>query len=287
VGIGKRIWNLVRHGFQTAAHVHTVEWLLFDVFRIAAPTALITGSLIAFLEEHSAALLIIVSVFTLTASALLWLAGLGDREAISPGIATTADSRPAWIWGPPPDWTKLRAIWWLWLTVGMIIGIGAAQVKLPIISRDITWDDHPIAFEMEKIGSDYLIKAVKFRGKNTSGRGIYQFHTAIVSDRGSFRPIFLFYDGKWLDFDDVDVIPDGIDFITGCQIAKEKPNCGWEMDGMPPDQFMKYLGSFSVTSYVEGKEMPSIHFSIEKLEKEIAEAKNGISSARPVVKRKP
>jgi hypothetical protein len=284
VGNGKRIWHLVSCGFHTAAHVHTAEWLLVDVFRVLALPSLITG-LISFWGEHSVALLAIVFTITLGTIILLWLAGLGQHQATSPGVTTIEGSRFAWIWGPPPDWQKLRAVWWLWLATGLSIGIVVTQIKLHVISQDITWDPS-ISFEIEKTGSDYLIKAVKFRGKNTSGRGIYQFHSAIDSDRGSTRPIFLFYDGKWLDFDDIDVIPDGINFVTGCPIAKEKPNCGWEMDGVPPDQFLKFLGSFSVVSYVEGKKIPSIHFSIERLEKEILEAKNGISSARPIVKRK-
>jgi hypothetical protein len=119
VSIAKRILHLLCLGWETVAHVHTAWWLFVDVFRVAFVPALITG-LISFWGEHSAAVLTIVFVFTLTACVLLWLAGLGHRST----IPTAGTSGSVLIWGAPPDWQKLRTIWWLWLALGLIGGTG-------------------------------------------------------------------------------------------------------------------------------------------------------------------
>jgi hypothetical protein len=119
VSTAKRILHLLCLGWQTVAHVHTAWWLFVDVFRVAFVPALIIG-LIRFWGEHSAALLTIVFVFALTACVLLWLAGLGHQRT----IRTVGTTGSVLIWGAPPDWQKLRTIWWLWLALGLIGGTG-------------------------------------------------------------------------------------------------------------------------------------------------------------------
>jgi hypothetical protein len=294
VGTVKRIWHVLCHGWQTVAHVHTAWWLLVDVFRVAAVPALITG-LITSWGEHSAAILAVVFVITFTACGLLWLAGLGHQSAsheipTSPSTGGRCGGRPdtgrasVLIWGAPPDWQKLRTVWWLWLVLGSIVGAGVSHVSplafrhenLPPVltpTPEITWGDPAITFGMQRAGSDYLITVLEFHGKNTSGHGMYKIVSMITSDRGSSIDLFMNNGGQWLSFDDIDALPNEAHFVIGCPIRKEKPHCGWETEGMRPEQLIKFLGSFSVSFYADGRSMTGLHFSIEELESKIREAK--------------
>jgi hypothetical protein len=267
-GMLASIVDLVCRGWHVLAHVHTAYWLLFDVLRIAIPAIILTGA-VGFFGEHSAAILAIILIIAVTGLGLIWIAGLGyaDQRAAS----GTAPHRLAWLWNAPPDLQKLRTAWWLWLAIGTIGGIGIAQVRsigtwepfhVSLPSREITWDPL-ITFQIQRVENEYLIKTVEFHGKNTSGHGIYRIRSMIDSDGGMAVPLFILADGQWLDFDDIDVIPQNANFVVGCPMAKVKPNCGWETDGLTPDRFLKLLGAFSVNTFVEGRNISGLHFSIE------------------------
>jgi hypothetical protein len=77
---------------------------------------------------------------------------------------------------------------------------------------------------------------------------------------------------------------DAFDLRMGCPMAKVKPNCGWETDGMTSDHFLKFLGAFSLITFVESREISDVHFSIEELENKIAEAKSGVYHDLPIIK---
>jgi hypothetical protein len=159
----KRIWDLVARGWHVVAHIHTAYWLVFDVLRVAAMPVVITG-LLTFFWEHSAALLIIVFTVLLTAATLLWLAGLGEREeALQYGVKVI-EFRFTWVWGPPPDWEKLRQFWWLWLMVGLAAGLGGAVWILPrgksgsesvVVSPNLGSPDRSVTAENQKSATDY------------------------------------------------------------------------------------------------------------------------------------
>jgi hypothetical protein len=98
-------------------------------------------------------------------------------------------------------------------------------------------------------------------------------------------PLFIFTDGTWLNLDDIDEITQGANFVIGCAMAKAKPNCGWETDGMTPAQFLNLIGPFSLVAYIEGKNVSNLHFSIEQLESIIAKAENGPDREPIIIKR--
>jgi hypothetical protein len=79
--------QLVKRGWRVVTEVHTTQWLIVDVLGALIPSSISTA-IVAFLGEHSVAVLATVFFLVLAASALVVLALLGFlKEKAPPALA--------------------------------------------------------------------------------------------------------------------------------------------------------------------------------------------------------
>src|SRR5262249_49029307 len=88
----RMLFQLVKRGWRVVTEVHTTHWLIVDVLGALIPSSILTA-LVAFLGEHSVAVLATVFFVALAASALVVIAILGYRKERAPPARARDEGR--------------------------------------------------------------------------------------------------------------------------------------------------------------------------------------------------